>query len=460
MEITLGNSNTTTTISDPPSTSNESLNCIVKTKNAIQVDVENKELAISPQNKTKISDKIIRILNNSDETATSSTDNSQEMTQTDVLLKEYNNGNKSSSSSGGGEVQITEIRVNKNNTAKKNLLEDTQVDEANINNMILNKKVVEKDTVTVIRKGKKRSVGSIESSNNESLQTKTLKLNNPELRHHNVIINESAAELGNKYTEEETDPLALVEVKTEPYSDEESMEIVKTVTKQNNGPPKPIDNLTRVINAVATGSTTITKTKNQKSYPPQKQTPLKKSNKARKSFPSPAKPTDNPIVTFTVQPTQSAQTTINPAPPLVRIGQNKEVNVETPIISSSLPSRIELNESQNYIPLLPQNSALMSPPLQTNSSIASTSQMNVSNGTATTACLSSIMEEFSTLKDSLPEAAAKAVSDLICKPPPKLKPRPPSAISDGFEECIPSSAGQITAKLNSVAYRVSSTSLM
>lgn len=41
------------------------------------------------------------------------------------------------------------------------------------------------------------------------------------------------------------------------------------------------------------------------------------------------------------------------------------------------------------------------------------------------------------------------------RPPPRLKPRPPGMLSSVFDDGIPSSAGEITAKINSVAHRVS-----
>lgn len=457
MEITLGN-----TSSSANDSSNDTVNCVVKTKNAVQVDVENKELTISPQNKTKISDKIIRILNNSDEVA-SSTDQNKEMTQTDLLLKEYTSQKETVS-----DAQITE---NKSNDGRKNLLEDTQVDEANINSMILNKKTTEKDSVSLIRKGKKRSVGSTEI--NEPSQSKALKLTNHLLQmRHNVTINE-ANDMGNKDTEDdfsETDPLALVEVKTEPYSDDEVITVTAPTTtqslaaaKKTKEPSRAIDNLTKVINAVAAGATnatailkTSTTTANLLKPP---QTPAKKCyNKARKSFPASKNfeiQTPATTVTFSIQPPQL----ISPAPPLVRIGG------ETHTAPSNLPPprliapHIELKESQNYIPL-PQNPSPSSVPQTSTTSTTTTTsatptQATTANGTATNACLTGIMEEFRTLGDTLPAAAAKAVSELICRPPPKLKPRPPSALSDGFEECIPSTAGHITSKLNTLAYRVS-----
>lgn len=460
MEITLGNTSSSTISSD---SSNDTVNCVVKTKNAVQVDVENKELTISPQNKTKISDKIIRILNNSDDAASSSTDQNKEMTQTDMLLKKYSTQKES-----GPDPQVAESR---SGDSSKNLLEDTQVDEANINSMILNKSI-EKGGVTIIRKSKKRNIGSTES--NESSQSKTLKLteNQVHLRH-NVIINE-ANNVGNKDTENnlnETDPLAFVEVKTEPCSDDEVITVTPgttTQTKKTNEPTKAIDNLTKVIDAVAVGTSTVNTilkaTISASPRPPPLQAPSRKTyNKARKSFPmsktfeAPAPVTTT--VTFSIQP----QPILTQAPPLVRIGGE---NILLPLKTTTIP-QIELKESQNYIPLpqIPSTASVRTtdilqinatPTTITTTATATSSQTHTAtNGPATNACLSGIMEEFRALSGSLPEVASKAVSELISKPPPKLKPRPPSALKEGFEECITSSAGYVTSKLNSMAYRVS-----
>lgn len=459
MEITLGNTNTTE--KNDSSSLNETVNYVVKTKNAVQVDVENKELTISPQNKTKISDKIIRILNNSDEAiASSSTDKDKEMTQTDLLLKEYSSQKQT-------DVQVTEN--SKTGDSRKNLLEDTQVDEVNINSMIFDKKSSEKDMTS--KKGKKRSVGSSET--NESSQNKTQKLMISNLKH-NVILNETSNFDDRSLVENnmnEMDPLALVEVKTEPHSDEESTEreIVITASKpnssaakKNNDSAKAMDNLTKVINAVAAGS--ITSTTSRPNSPKASSSPLRKANKARKSFPAP-KPFENQTATAcqcVAMSFPSQQQIINQTtPPSIKTG-GETFTAVTNLLPKTTTTNVEFNESQNYIPQnIPSSSfvkitdVLPTTSISTATTSVAVSQTTTTNASATNACLTSIMEEFCSLKDSLPETAAKAVSDLICKLPPKLKPRPPSAITEGFEECVPSSVGHVTSKLNSVAYRVS-----
>lgn len=64
-------------------------------------------------------------------------------------------------------------------------------------------------------------------------------------------------------------------------------------------------------------------------------------------------------------------------------------------------------------------------------------------------------EDLSLLQSIVPENVTRAVNELLMKPPPRLKPRPPGMLSNVFDDGIPSSAGEITTKINSVAHRVS-----
>lgn len=63
-------------------------------------------------------------------------------------------------------------------------------------------------------------------------------------------------------------------------------------------------------------------------------------------------------------------------------------------------------------------------------------------------------DEFAVLNNLIPESVSRAVSDLLLRPPPRLKPRPPGALSTNFDEGIPSSAGNVTSKINSISHRV------
>ncbi|KAJ8980077.1 hypothetical protein NQ317_009433 [Molorchus minor] len=62
-------------------------------------------------------------------------------------------------------------------------------------------------------------------------------------------------------------------------------------------------------------------------------------------------------------------------------------------------------------------------------------------------------DDFSVLNSLLPDNVGQAVSDLLLKPPPRLKPRPPGILSACFDEGVPSSAGNVTSTINSVAHR-------
>ena len=48
----------------------------------------------------------------------------------------------------------------------------------------------------------------------------------------------------------------------------------------------------------------------------------------------------------------------------------------------------------------------------------------------------------------------KAVGDMLCKAPPRLKPRPPGPLSNYYDEGSPSSAGPTTNLINSISHRV------
>ncbi|CAH1991479.1 unnamed protein product [Acanthoscelides obtectus] len=63
-------------------------------------------------------------------------------------------------------------------------------------------------------------------------------------------------------------------------------------------------------------------------------------------------------------------------------------------------------------------------------------------------------DELATLHSVLPESLSRAVSELLLKPPPRLKPRPPGMLSAVFDEGTPSSAGCVTSRINSIAHRM------
>ncbi|XP_066159159.1 uncharacterized protein Zmynd8 isoform X10 [Euwallacea fornicatus] len=64
-------------------------------------------------------------------------------------------------------------------------------------------------------------------------------------------------------------------------------------------------------------------------------------------------------------------------------------------------------------------------------------------------------EDFTVLNGLVPDTnISKIISDVILKPLPRLKPRPPGVLSQQFSEGVPSTAGPVAAKINSIAHRL------
>lgn len=143
------------------------------------------------------------------------------------------------------------------------------------------------------------------------------------------------------------------------------------------------------------------------------------------------------------------------------------------------------NESQNYIP----QSGATSTQIKPNTTLSTTStttflldpsngQISFTNSVGSNTVTSSSQEipnnltnnndqestsnreiNFGLLADIVPENVTRAICDILCRPPPKLKPRPPGPLSAQFEEGLPSSAGVITNRINSISHRVSFSNL-
>lgn len=143
----------------------------------------------------------------------------------------------------------------------------------------------------------------------------------------------------------------------------------------------------------------------------------------------------------------------NDNPPLPNLAipvttANTTTNMSLPIICSTLIENPNNNASLSKNP--------------TNSSNTETTREAVTNETerAVTAEPEVIShtnppDEFAVLNSLGAENISKAVSEIIKKPPPKLKPRPPGALSQQFSEGLPSSAGPVTSRINSVAHKLS-----
>ncbi|XP_018570944.1 protein kinase C-binding protein 1 isoform X2 [Anoplophora glabripennis] len=134
----------------------------------------------------------------------------------------------------------------------------------------------------------------------------------------------------------------------------------------------------------------------------------------------------------------------------------------THTLHKTIPVAPNVVASQNYIPQSEErgdnsvntnadaNNTLIQPVTATRESNQRPDTENNTNPTVEPAQ----DDEFTVLNGLLPETVSRAVSDLLLRAPPKLKPRPPGPLSTIFDEGIPSSAGNVTAKINAVAYRL------
>lgn len=238
--------------------------------------------------------------------------------------------------------------------------------------------------------------------------------------------------------------------------------------------------------------------------------------RARKTFPTPKydkqangvqlkdilpKPTTtNSVTVAKVIVTSSAVDPItiltqsqNPEVVLIPTNQSGNYSMMPPLIASKNVKQIIPNtkQSQNYIPQNESDSEssatlldtilnkpalaktipdVTNHPLVPTTSIIpilsatnSTSTATITTTTTTTTATSSLstanqqetQDELSILHTTVPRTLSRAVSDLLCRSMPKLKPRPPGILSSTFDTGVPSSAGPVAAKINSVAHRVS-----
>lgn len=127
------------------------------------------------------------------------------------------------------------------------------------------------------------------------------------------------------------------------------------------------------------------------------------------------------------------------------------------IVSSSQTSpRIILND---HINLPGQTPTKETPSLGISTASApSTSQDNnyvTNTNSSTDIFVDNSGDDYTELNRLLPEGLGPTLSKILLKPAPKPKPRPPGILSQRFDTGIPSSAGEVTSKINSIAHRVS-----
>ncbi|XP_017783815.1 PREDICTED: protein kinase C-binding protein 1 isoform X2 [Nicrophorus vespilloides] len=81
-------------------------------------------------------------------------------------------------------------------------------------------------------------------------------------------------------------------------------------------------------------------------------------------------------------------------------------------------------------------------------------QITTHNDTLTTATTTILANPIIDSINGIPDSS-RNINDVFHKLPPRLKPRPPGPLSQHFEESIPSSAGPVTAKINSISHKLS-----
>lgn len=290
-----------------------------------------------------------------------------------------------------------------------------------------------------------------------------------------------------------------VEIKSEPLSDsEESNEVDKLRTqamkipplsliekdkKKNKvekpGPFKIVDNLTRIIDSVATNSIGLNsneislhsiqspKQKARKSFPsvitkPLQTIQIKKITQEKKDT---AETSPKPQQTVQVKSTQSSvkstQQSAVVTTTLTTINKDNLVYITQPHQNQVvLPPNQPISVSQNVAnPILAmvQHPSISNTGLLLQQNPTPTIQLPTVSTCTTTPSLDSVSttQTATPSVDILAEDVCKTVGDMLCKPPPKLKPKPPGPLSTYFDEGNPSSAGPVTKSINSVAHRLS-----
>jgi hypothetical protein len=201
-------------------------------------------------------------------------------------------------------------------------------------------------------------------------------------------------------------------------------------------------------------------------------------HKARKSFPTPNYAKKTTIVARKIVPKTTAThddeltivnaTTLQPTGNVMilpKLHYNKPINREmsSPPVLTMLPRTAaeqaakKLAEgSQNYIPQNEdeaRNSAASGGGILLNNLL--TGAVTAPPVVDVESQASSIDSELGALKEILPENVAKGVGEILCQPPPKLKPKPLGILSSVVEAGVPSSTGPVAARINAMAQKLS-----
>ncbi|KAK4880797.1 hypothetical protein RN001_008943 [Aquatica leii] len=170
-------------------------------------------------------------------------------------------------------------------------------------------------------------------------------------------------------------------------------------------------------------------------------------------------------------PNQQINYTTNVAKPLFTMVQHPNGSTvgslflqPTPVsIASVFASTLE---SQNFIPQSGSSSKSInvtttrtsSFPTSTNNIVTTMPSMvplPVTSSTFNSELQSNnVVDEVQSLSGSIPELLTRSINDIMCRTPPVLKPRPPGPLSTQFNEGLPSTAGSVTSKVNSISHRL------
>ncbi|KAF5295410.1 hypothetical protein FQA39_LY13071 [Lamprigera yunnana] len=161
--------------------------------------------------------------------------------------------------------------------------------------------------------------------------------------------------------------------------------------------------------------------------------------------------------------TSTTATLLPPNQPITYTGVAKPFFTITSIPNNFYIPAIP-NESQNYIPQSGSLSKAISTVTRTPTVTTSNTVPTLTNITpfpivnATPLIepiiLNNVGEDIPAISRLITEPLARSLSEIINHAPPKLKPRPPGALSTQFSEGIPSSAGNVTNKVNSISHRL------
>ncbi|KAF2900980.1 hypothetical protein ILUMI_05198 [Ignelater luminosus] len=180
----------------------------------------------------------------------------------------------------------------------------------------------------------------------------------------------------------------------------------------------------------------------------------------------------NPVLTMVQHPIGTALSNVYIPPPLQT---NQSASVSNTATTEGETSS-EIVESQNYIPQSGASSKTINtstsisrisitsssdtitstmPPLASLSSqTATTNSSTTASSTECSTRSTDILEDLQVLNSFMPETLTKSISEIMCRVPPTLKPRPPGPLSTQFDEGLPSSAGVVTSRINSISHRL------